>query len=1552
MFGRSTSSRFSEKKDYTPGPGEYNAQAVSTTSRRGASMGIGARTLHATSEFAHLGPGAYSLGESSFTDGRRGVALRAGAVDYESAMKKLSASFAKVLGPAGGLGANRELSREDICAMAGKLIADSLAASTDAMRLKGELDGINSRVKDEVQAVLKPSKSTGNAGNPTAWKIYMPLEKAVDNSSSDLAKKLTKLSSFLTLLHEDFPALALCMADGDRIGQLSQIVEALEVDLDASRAQAADSAAAAAAAEEANAALLGELAVYKRQHMQLQVRSDKLENLLESQKDMVHSLENQMEASHAQQEALWSQLLAEAQSAAGDCTSQHTNYQNLLEQCKESQDAHDQALEELHAMQAQMTVIMSQNDSDKAMMEEQMLAADDTACCEANEMVSEIDECRALLMQSHRDKRIVRSTVTALEGKRRALKACLAGVAVELNMLHASMADNDAHAHCQASPQRLCPEALEAVSFLDKSLTDDLLAMQLQVEELTEALSKSEEQLTHAHLELTQLHQHMANHSQQAHTQGTQLASTIDGLMHSSQEAEQQLREQILEQEQIVREVQEQLVQTRTARDQEAAQVKDLSSSLALVSTQFQTYTETSSTDKEQRQQEHASEVHNMHAVAAQALMQHTAAIAEVRHKLDCANEQHRQKCAEQQDALVQTIAEYEADFMAKAQQIDEMGAELALLGTELQATREASQTRLSSVAHHVTLLLSHKRQLEDDLAQMQQRLEELEADLSSTRQSMESAQQAADEKIGYLDAELKTRSQDLAASQDRVMELGTLKEQHKQLIVQMQADAASTQEELDTRSQDLIASQDQVMELNNLKMQHEQVIAHLQAHLASTQEELKTRSQDVATSQHQVMELRKLQAQHEQVISQLHADLASTQEELAQTQQHLETRTQELAGSHGLITDLEEQLQVSQRMHKQQQAEAENKLHDAATQQALVQKTLDSTLEELAVAQSGLAAAAQLEQTLRQSLAETQSALEQSCAEASRLTEELAQESQQLAQMSAVAGERQQHIETLLEQAQEASHALEHQTTQRNNEAQTAADAAQAAAAHLMSVVQAAAEAAQAAAKELAQESQQLAQMSAVADERQQHIESLLEQAQAASHALEHQTTQRNNEAQAAAEAAQAAAANLMSVAQAAAEAAQAAAAHLTSVEEAQVTALTHKDERLAKLDDTVLRMTTQLEETKSMLHDTTERLDARSRELVAALAESDEQLTLIKQKLANTMQELSDVMHNLSDAKAAHAHELAKILAEHAAAVDTMQSHHAQDVDDMQAKLRCAQEQHAADLEAANRTSSEERQAASMHHTQTLEQHTQQAETEKMRLQEHAAAVKTELCEKMQQVEERAEELSSSLEQARAEHANASQNAETESQDAQRLLTEATSKIEMLSSALKGTEHDKALALAAISNMYEHTDQQLKAMAGANTAPVADSASLSRLATLEVCVPPAVFCSPSATAMPLTFCSIAHNGCARGATVLTQKYTQAELETSMMERSECLQQLHELQQTERQAAAEALKHRQNLETVLSEKKGLTDRLQLLETDNAKLSAENIQVSCPLLLR
>lgn len=66
-------------------------------------------------------------------------------------------------------------------------------------------------------------------------------------------------------------------------------------------------------------------------------------------------------------------------------------------------------------------------------------------------------------------------------------------------------------------------------------------------------------------------------------------------------------------------------------------------------------------------------------------------------------------------------------------------------------------------------------------------------------------------------------------------------------------------------------------------------------------------------------------------------------------------------------------------------------------------------------------------------------------------------------------------------------------------------------------------------------------------------------------------------------------------------------------------------------------------------------------------------------------------------------------------------------------------------------------------------------------------------------------------------------------------------------------------------------------------------------------------------------------------------------------MERTECLQQLQELQKSEREAAAEALKHRQNLDIANTEKKALADRVKMLEVDNAKLSAENVQV-CLLL--
>ena len=135
-------------------------------------------------------------------------------------------------------------------------------------------------------------------------------------------------------------------------------------------------------------------------------------------------------------------------------------------------------------------------------------------------------------------------------------------------------------------------------------------------------------------------------------------------------------------------------------------------------------------------------------------------------------------------------------------------------------------------------------------------------------------------------------------------------------------------------------------------------------------------------------------------------------------------------------------------------------------------------------------------------------------------------------------------------------------------------------------------------------------------------------------------------------------------------------------------------------------------------------------------------------------------------------------------------------------------------------------------------MEQLKEQADAEKTRLMEHAGAVKAQLCGKLQQAEKRVHDLTSTIEQIQAELQTAKEDAVAASEDAERELMAAKSQIEMLSSALKGTEQDKEQALDAISNMYQHTDKQLKAMAGAGAAPVADAGSLSRIATLQVFV------------------------------------------------------------------------------------------------------------------
>ena len=1441
MFGRSSAPRFKDKVDSTPGPGDYNAQAVSASSKRGPSMGIGARTLHTpASEFAHLGPGFYSLdGEPSFGDhARRGAVLRAGALDYAAALKKLAASLSTVMGPAAGHpgASQRELSREEICGLAGKLVAESTAVCSDVVRIKGELDGINSRVKDEVNAALKPSKATGSAGNPSAWKIYTPLEKALENTSGDLAKKLAKLSSFLAALHEGFPALAVALADGDRIGQLSQMVEMLEVNLEAVQKQGAESAAAAEAACQENQALQRELAGYKRLHMQQLVRADKLEALLASQKEIVHTLEEQIEASHVQQDALWSQLLAQDGSdPAEPCA--YLSHQDLYDECKESRDAHAQTLQELHALQLQMTEVLVQNEHEKALMEEQMLAESDSASSAANEMLSEIDECRALLMQSHRDKRIIRGTVSAMEASRRALRSCLAAGAQELSALHADMAEGDVLPLSMASPQMLRPEAKEAVSQLDRSLTDDLLASQTKVEELTEALSSTEQQLLDAQLELTKLQEETAARSADAHSQDLHLTDTIEGLMHSHDEAEQHLRAEFLAQEEVVRDLQEQLLLLRQQHDEKMECINNLNTSLANLTSQFQSFADATSAQQEQ-----------LLASAVEAQTRHTEA-------METALQQHCQERAAHEAKLAQTIAKYEQDLSDKALEADALAEQVAQVVVAFEGTRSAQEAELASLANRLKQEIAVKDQLQATKMLHEDIIAQLEGELQATKEQLSATQADLSQTQGELERTTLDLESKLAVSREQVAQLLEAKAHHEDVIAQLEGELQSTREQLSTTQDNMGRSQEEVAQLTATKVQHEDIIAQLEGELQATKEQLSATQADLSQTQGEL----------ERTTRDLQGDLAGKvesigvlEQQLAMTQSKLDLRQRELERALDTLTATaerlqEEALQVAadmQAMHqsnlnkmqaalRQQQAEAESKLAHAAEKQAQVQELLEGelaahecTTEDLArtkqelerntcdlqgqiaasqeqVAQLAVTKAqheemiAQLQSELgatKEQLAQTQHELERTTF---ALQGQLASSQEEVAQLIIT---KAQHVDTIA-QLEAQLDATKQQLSQTESDLEASAqleeELRQSLAKTEAALQNALAEASNLGGQ-LAQVSEQLARVSADRDDKAQRVDLLSAHALELSNNLQDERTQRQAESERAA------------------EEAESAAQHFHAAEIAHKEAELAQDERISKLDACVGHMETEVRESKMLLRDMTTRIDARASVLMTQLQHSDADLSEHKQKL-------EDALQQLSDAREAHAAEMKKFLHNQALTLEEMQAQHTQDVNDWQSKLSEAQEQHAAELQELQRWASEAREAASVEHQQAMEQ--QKA---------HSDAVKAQLSDKVQQVQQHASELTRSLEAARADLSKTNQEAQTAREDAERELAAAQSKIDMLRSALKGTEQEKAQALAAISNMYVHTDQQLKAMAGAGAPHSADAGSIARIATLQVCLHP----------------------------------------------------------------------------------------------------------------
>jgi hypothetical protein len=114
-----------------------------------------------------------------------------------------------------------------------KVIAESMSANAESLRLKEELDQTRARLHDEVSAALKPCKTIGTSnGMAAAWKKVEPLEKAVDTAGADVQRKMTKVSTLLGKLSEDLPLIIQVLEEPEREKELIEKIESLDSELE------------------------------------------------------------------------------------------------------------------------------------------------------------------------------------------------------------------------------------------------------------------------------------------------------------------------------------------------------------------------------------------------------------------------------------------------------------------------------------------------------------------------------------------------------------------------------------------------------------------------------------------------------------------------------------------------------------------------------------------------------------------------------------------------------------------------------------------------------------------------------------------------------------------------------------------------------------------------------------------------------------------------------------------------------------------------------------------------------------------------------------------------------------------------------------------------------------------------------------------------------------------------------------------------------------------------------------------------------------------------
>jgi hypothetical protein len=204
-------------------------------------------------------------------------------------------------------------------------------------------------------------------------------------------------------------------------------------------------------------------------------------------------------------------------------------------------------------------------------------------------------------------------------------------------------------------------------------------------------------------------------------------------------------------------------------------------------------------------------------------------------------------------------------------------------------------------------------------------------------------------------DGALREAQDTLGRSQEEIAHLTEAEAQHEHVIAQLKGELASTKEHLSTMQTQLRKREEEGFQLTETKTQHEEMIARVEKELHDTKEHLATTQTDLLQTQDELkrtaQDLQAELAGKVDCIVQLQEQLAMTKSKLQVTQrelQHvlntltmttarLQAETMQMAADMQATCTHQSNLNKMQPSLRQQHAEAQSKLADAAVDLEIV---------------------------------------------------------------------------------------------------------------------------------------------------------------------------------------------------------------------------------------------------------------------------------------------------------------------------------------------------------------------------------------------------------------------------------------------------------------------------------------------------------------------------------------------------------------------------------------------------------------------------------------